>query len=185
MFCLVLWLTMCQQFSFSRARATKCSFFLFLHAMGLNKFGQGLTSSKTTLQNSYFYERNVLPPQSLSGGGNNRIQNNCQIVFQVIRALGKVGSPFFLCVWYSPQCLCGTTQGLKGRMSWGDQARHSEKSWVMPGVTPQQQVQGPFQGNRSKDRSSSVGLATQDMWTQTPSITLPRYPNTSALRSTR
>lgn len=92
-FCLVLWLTMCQQLSFSRARA-KFSFFLFLvHAMGLNKSVR--LTSKTTLQNSYFYERNVLPPQSLSGGGTttgSRIIH--QIVFQVIHALGKVGAHF-------------------------------------------------------------------------------------------
>ena len=103
MCCLVLWLTMCQQFSFSRARA-KFSFFLFLvHAMGLSKFVR--LASKTTLQNSYFYERNVLPPQSLSGGGTttgSRIIH--QIVFQVICALGKVGAHFSLCVWCSPQC---------------------------------------------------------------------------------
>ena len=51
------------------------SFFLFpVHAAGLNKLIK--LTSKTTLQNSDFCERNVLPPQSLSGSGNNRIQNN-------------------------------------------------------------------------------------------------------------
>lgn len=156
MFCLVLWLTMCQQFSFSRARA-KCSFFLFLvHAMGLNKFVR--LTSKTTLQNSYFYERNVLPPQSLSGGGNNRIQNNSSDSVSGHPCPREGGSPFFsLCLIFTSMP-CGTTQGLKGRMSWGDQARHSEKrAGSCQGWRSQQQVQGPFRVTGPKTEVPVLG----------------------------
>ena len=123
MFCLVLWLTMCQQFSFSRARA-KFSFLFLVHAMGLNKFVR--LTSKTTPQNSYFYERNVLP-QSLSSGGNNRIQNNSSDSVSGHPCPREGGSPSFSLYLMFTSMPCGSTQGLKGKKSWGSQAGHNEE----------------------------------------------------------